>query len=238
MLRPGSDMGYISKRAVIRGVASESAVILGRSEVGEGTFLDEFVYIGYPRRDKLLTSSRILRELDELSSGARIGSRCIIRSHSVIYEDVEISDRVETGHCVLIREGSRIGPDSRIGSYAKIDGRVEVGARVSIQSGAYLPHLTIVEDEVFIGPGVIVTNDLYPVSRRLLGVRIARGAIIGAGAVLLAGVEIGERAVVGAGAIVTRSIPAGMVAYGCPARIIMTRDEYDEKRRIYEEESG
>jgi len=228
-------MGYISKRAIIRGVASESAVILGCSEVGEETFLDEFVCIGYPRREKLLRSSRMLKELDELSSGAKIGSGCIIRSHTVIYEDVEIGDRVETGHHVLIREGSRIGSDSRIGSYAKLDGRVEVGSRVSIQSGAYLPHLTIVEDEVFIGPEVIVTNDPYPVSRRLLGVRIARGAIIGAGAVILAGVEIGERAVVGAGAIVTRSIPAGMVAYGCPARIMMTRDEYDERRRIHEE---
>jgi acetyltransferase-like isoleucine patch superfamily enzyme len=228
-------MGYISRRAVIGGVASESAVILGRSEVGEETFLDEFVCIGYPRRDKLLEFSRKLRDLDKLSFGARIGRECVIRSHTVIYEDVEIGDRVETGHHVLIREGSRIGSESRIGSYAKLDGRVEVGSRVSIQSGAYLPHLTIVEDDVFIGPGVIVTNDPYPMSRRLLGVRIARGAIIGAGAVLLAGVEIGERAVVGAGAVVTRSIPAGMVAYGCPARIMMTRDEYDEKRRMHEE---
>jgi acetyltransferase-like isoleucine patch superfamily enzyme len=80
-----------------------------------------------------------------------------------------------------------------------------------------------------------VTNDPYPISRRLLGVRVARGAVIGAGAVLLAGIEIGERAVVGAGAVVTRSIPAGMVAYGCPARIMMARDEYDERRRIHEE---
>ena len=228
-------MGYTSKRALMKGFASESTIILGPSEIGEETYLDEFVYIGYPRRSKMLESLEKLKLLDELSSGAKIGRKCIIRSHTVIYEDVVICDRVETGHYVLIREGSRIGSESRIGSYAKLDGKVEIGSRVSIQSGAHLPHLTVVEDDAFIGPGVIVTNDPYPVSRKLLGVRIGRGAIIGAGAVLLAGIEVGERAIIGAGAVVTKSIPAGMVAYGCPARIMMTREEYDEKRRKYEE---
>ncbi len=229
------EMGYISKRAIVRGFASGSAVILGCSEIGEETFIDEFVYIGYPRRDKLLRSPRKLSNLDSLSSGTRAGRGCIIRSHTVIYEDVEIGDRVEAGHYVLIREGSRIGSDSKIGSYAKLDGKVEVGSNVSIQSGAYLPHLTTIENGVFIGPGVIVTNDPYPVSRKLLGVRIKEGAIIGAGAVLIAGIEVGERAVIGAGAVVTRSIPAGMVAFGCPARIMMTREEYEEKKRMREE---
>jgi len=227
-------IGFISRKAVVRGNAIGMSVILGSSVIGEGTVIDNLVYVGYPKRSKLLKLPKSVEELDEMSAGAKIGPHCIIRSHSIIYEEVEIEGGVETGHGVMIREYSRIGANSRIGSYSQLDGRVEIGSNVNIQSRVYLPHLTVVEDDVFIGPNVVVTNDLYPVSRKLVGVKIRRGAVIGAGAILMAGIEVGENSVVAAGAVVTRDVPADSVVVGIPARFRMRREEYEEKKRAYE----
>jgi len=227
--------GFISKKAKILGEVLGPSVILGESFIGEGTIVDQQVYIGYPRRSKLLRNPRGIEELDALSLGSRIGSKCVIRSQTIIYEEVQMGDGVETGHGVMIREGSKIGSNTRIGSFTQLDGAVIIGSNVNIQSRVYLPHLTVVEDDVFIGPCAIVTNDRYPLSRRLSGVRIERGAVIGAGAILMAGIRISERAVVAAGAIVTKDVPENKVVVGVPARIKMDRDEYEEKKRRYEE---
>jgi len=226
---------FISRKALVRGKILKPVVILGRTIIGDDTIIDRFVYIGYPTRKKLIGFRNGGADLDELSNGAKIGSKCVIRSHSIIYEDVEIGDGVEIGHGVLIREGSKIGNNSRIGSFSQLDGKVELGSNVNIQSNVYLPHLTKIGAGVFIGPGTIVTNDLYPVSRRLVGVRIEDEAVIGAGAILRAGIEIGRRAVVAAGAIVTRDVPAEAVVVGAPARITMNRREYEAKKKLYEE---
>ena len=227
---------FISRKAEVLGKVLQDSAVLGESLIGEGSIIDRFVYVGYPRRSKLIgmKSAGDLNDLDRLSSGARIGSRCIIRSYTVIYEDVELGDGVETGHGVLIREGSRIGDGSRIGSFSQLDGCVEIGSGVSIQSNVYLPHLTRIGDRVFIGPGVIVTNDPYPVSGRLTGVRVRDEAVIGAGAILRAGVEVGRRSVIGAGAVVTKDVPEDSVVVGSPARVRMTRSEYEERKRRYE----
>ena len=102
----------------------------------------------------------------------------------------------------------------------------------------YLSHLTWIDDDVFIGPNVIVTNDRYPVSRKLRGVKIRRGAIIGAGAVLIAGIEVGENSVIAAGSIVTKDVPANSMVIGVPARIKLSRIEYEERKKLYEAEGN
>ena len=226
--------GFISKRARVLGEVLGPSIILGESLIGEGTIVDQQVYVGYPKRSKLLSNPKGLEELDALSSGSRIGSRCVIRSQTIIYEEAEIGDKVEMGHGVMIREGSKIGSNTRIGSFTQLDGMVTIGSNVNIQSRVYLPHLTVIEDDVFIGPCTIITNDRYPVGKRLSGVRIERGAIIGAGAILIAGIRVSEGAVVAAGAIVTQDVPANKVVVGVPARIKMDREEYEEKKRRYE----
>ncbi|RLF19559.1 MAG: N-acetyltransferase [Thermoprotei archaeon] len=240
-------MNYISPRAKIatRSIAY-GAIILGPSIIGENTYIDGNCVIGYPTRTKvigliekeLLHDREYLRAFDEISNGARIGSRCIIRRGTIIYEDVIIGNEVETGHNVLVREKSTIGNGTKIGTATVIDGRVKIGKNVSIQTGVYIPPFTEIGDNVFLGPYVRITNDKYPPSKRLRGVRIQNNAIVGCGAILIAGIEIGEGAVIAAGAVVTKDVPAESVVAGVPAKIIGNREEYERKKKVWESKSA
>ncbi|MDH5362441.1 MAG: N-acetyltransferase [Aigarchaeota archaeon] len=220
------------------GESEGSVVILGPSKIGSGTFLGSGVVVGYPGRGKLLSllakGPATLQALDQVSAGAAIGNRCIVRSGSVIYEGVEIADDVETGHGILIRAGSRVAAGSKLGSGSQLDGKVTVGENANIQSQVYLPHGTVVGKNVFIAPKACVTNDPYPPSKRLSGVTIQDRAIIGGNATLLAGITIGEGAVIGAGAVVTKDVEPETVVVGVPARPHMSRHVYEKKRSAWE----
>lgn len=153
-----------------------------------------------------------------------IGERAIIRSHTVIYDGNIIGDDFHTGHGVLIREDNRIGNQVSIGSHTVVEHHVVIGNRVRVHSNAFIPEFSELEDDCWVGPCVVVTNARYPRPAQgkaeLSGVRIERGAKVGAGAVLLPGVRIGAFALVGAGAVVTRDVPPGAVVVGNPARVI------------------
>lgn len=226
-----SRAGYISSRAIIHGRIEEDAVIYGPSTIGRDTFIDRWVQVGYPSRERLMKVVKLdYSSLDSVSEGTIIGDRCIVRSFSIIYDRAKIGNDVELGHGVLIRSNSIVGSRSKIGSYTQLDGEVHIGEDVIIQSMVYLPHLTEVEDKVFIGPNVVVTNDKYPVGM-LQRVKIGRNSVIGANSTILAGVIIGEDAVVGAGSVVTRDIPPSTVVIGAPAKPYVSRQEYEEKRK-------
>ncbi|MBX7076887.1 MAG: acetyltransferase [Methanobacteriaceae archaeon] len=150
-----------------------------------------------------------------------VGRNLVIRSNSIIYNDVIIGDDFKTGHNVVIREKTNIGNDVLIGTNTVIEGECVIGNNVSIQSNVYIPRNTIIEDNVFIGPCACFTNDRYPirVDYKLKGPRIRRGASIGANTTFLSNLEIGEGAMVAAGAVVTRSVPPFYLAIGTPAKI-------------------
>jgi acetyltransferase-like isoleucine patch superfamily enzyme len=226
--------GYISKKAKIEGFVEKDAVILGETSIGLNTLIDQNVIIGYPI-EKSLGTLKLSGKFDAViydavSKGSKIGKNCIVRSGTVIYESVELGNGIRTGHNVLIREGSTVGDETLIGSYSKLDGAVKVGKAVKIQSNAYLPHLTVIEDGVFIAPNVCFTNDPYPQSERLIGVIVEENALICANATLLAGVRIGKSAVVGAGAVVIEDVAPESVVVGNPARFLMARREFEEKK--------
>lgn len=235
---------FVSKKASIRQVLLEGEnIVLGPSSVGDGSILGRGVILGYPCRSSLkekLDWPNVkhfdLEIYDSISSGAKLGATSSVRSGTVIYEKVSVGNEFETGHNVLIREETTIGDQVRVGSSTIIDGKVSIGNRVSIQSRAYLPPMTIIEDGVFVAPCVTVTNDRYPPSKRLVGVTLKRGAVVGANAILIAGITIGQEAVIAAGALVTRDIPPGTVVMGVPARPRMTAAEYRSKRDDYESE--
>lgn len=151
--------------------------------------------------------------------GPTIGRDPTIRSHSVIYGDVEIGDGFATGHGAVVREGSRLGDDVLVGTHAVVDGDCRLGDDVSLQTGVYLPRNTTVGDRVFLGPHAVLTNDPYPLREEaaLEGPTIEDDATIGANATVLPGVTVGERAFVAANAVVTADVPPETLAVGAPA---------------------
>lgn len=147
-----------------------------------------------------------------------IGDDALIRSGSIIYSNVRIGNGLRTGHGILIRENSDIGDNVLIGTNSVLDGNCSVGSNVSVQTNAYITAYTTIEDDVFIGPFVVTTNDKYMYyGAELIGPTIKKGARIGANAIILPGVVIGEGAIVGSGSVVTKDIPAGAIVVGNPA---------------------
>jgi len=231
-------MRFISQKAQVEGFLEGENVLLGPSTIGHGSLIGLNTIIGYPVRKKIqafaFSKPFDIARFNEVSSGAKIGADCIIRSGTVVYEDVVIGNSVETGHSVLIREGSVIGDKTRIGTSAKLDGTVKVGRNVSIQSNVYLPHLTKIEDDAFLGPNALFTNDPYPPSRRREGIVVGKGAVIGANACVVVPAKIGAHSVVGAAALVTKDVPADTVVFGTPAKPYTSRDDYDRKMAKWE----
>lgn len=128
--------------------------------------------------------------------------------------------------------GCTIGDETRIGAFVEIQKNAMVGARCKISSHSFICEGVTLEDEVFIGHGVMFTNDPFPRATTESGslqsgsdwsvirTTVRRRASVGSGSTILCGLEIGEQAVVGAGAVVTADVPAFAIVVGSPAKVI------------------
>jgi acetyltransferase-like isoleucine patch superfamily enzyme len=148
-----------------------------------------------------------------------------------ISEKAKIGKNVQIWHFSYIGDNVEIGDNVKIGSLVHIDYDVKIGKNCKIEGSAYIPPLSRIGDNVFIGPGATLTNDPYPPCKKMIGVTILEGAVIGSKAVIRPGIKIGENSVVAMGAVVTRDIPKNTVVMGSPATIRYTREEYDKKQR-------
>jgi acetyltransferase-like isoleucine patch superfamily enzyme len=154
-----------------------------------------------------------------VTGATRIGRGARIRSGSIVYAAVDIGEDFETGHHVIVREENRIGSHCTVWNNSTIDYGCVIGNRVRIHCNIYLAQFTVIEDDVFLAPGVSVANDPHPICTKCMqGPTIRKGARIGVNVTLLPLITIGEHALIGAGSVVTRDVPAGMAVAGNPAR--------------------
>ena len=164
------------------------------------------------------------RAIDDQS--LRIGPHAVIRAFTVIYAGSRIGAHLETGHGAVIRELNSIGDQLSIWNNSTIDYGCQIGNNVRIHTNVYVAQFTVIEDDVFLAPGVMIANDRHPICRECMkGPTIKRGARIGINATLLPEIVVGEDALVGAGAVATRDVPAGAVVVGNPARVIGRSDQ-------------
>jgi acetyltransferase-like isoleucine patch superfamily enzyme len=146
-------------------------------------------------------------------AGARVGARAVV------------------GDQAHVRERSEIGAESVVGRGSAVDNDVVVGERVKIQTNCYLTAFSVIEDDVFVAPGVTLTNDdamgRNAPGTQLRGAVLRRACRVGGGVVLTPGVEVGEEAFVAAGAVVVRDVPARAVVMGVPAREVRRVEDAD-----------
>jgi len=147
----------------------------------------------------------------------------MIHPTAEVSKDAKLGNDVKVWHYVQIREGAVIGDGSSFGKSAYVDKNVTIGKNVKVQNMAVIYDGVTIEDDVFVGPHAVFTNDQTP---RAFGdweigkTLVKKGASIGANATILCGLTLGNYCMVGAGSVVTKDVPAHALVYGNPARVM------------------
>jgi acetyltransferase-like isoleucine patch superfamily enzyme len=186
-----------------------TAVVAPNVHLGEGSLVGEYVVLGRAPRGKRDGDLALV-----------IGPGAVIRPFTTIYAGTRIGARLQTGQGASIREDNQLGDDVSVGTHASLEFGNRIGSRVRIHTGCFL-ELVYLEDDVFLGPHVVFTDDPHPQCPAYLdcvkGGVVRRRARIGANSTILPGVEIGEDALVGAGSVVRAKVPSRTVWAGNPA---------------------
>lgn len=234
-------MNYISDEAVIgekivvgkfsvieAGVAIGNNCIIGHNVVihedtiiRDNVRIDDNTVIG---KVPMRSVNSIFKDEDELSP-CIIGEGCLIGACVIIYRGAEVGDKTLVADGAAIRENVTVGGRTIIGRGATVENFCTVGSNCKIQTNAYLTAYSTVEDDVFIAPCVVTSNDNYAARSKerfgkFKGVTIKKGGRVGAGAIILPGKTIWEEGFAAAGALVTKDVTARKIVMGSPARVL------------------
>ena len=193
----------------------KTAIVGPNVDIGAGSIVGAYVVLGLAPRGKKDGELPLV-----------IGPGSVIRAFTTIYAGTTIGARLQTGQGASIREDNVIGDDVSVGTHASLEFGNRIGSRVRVHTGGFL-ELATIEDDVFLGPHVVFTDDPHPMCPAYLdcvrGGVVRKGARIGANSTILPGVEIGADALVGAGSVVRKKVPPRSVWAGNPA--IELKDE-------------
>ncbi len=197
-----------------------SAIVYPGTVLGEGVQVLENAVVG--KQPSLSPRSTAKREP---LPPTVVGDGTIVSTGAIVFAGSRIGARVIVGDQACVRERVEIGDDVVVGRGVLVENDTTIGALTKIQAEAYITAYSTLEDNVFIAPCVVTTNDNFMgrTERRhelMKGPTIRRGARIGGGAILCPGIEIGEEAFVGAGAVVTKNVDPRMLVVGNPARVL------------------
>jgi acetyltransferase-like isoleucine patch superfamily enzyme len=205
------------------------AVVHAGTVIGDACRVEDHAVLG--KRPRLARHSTAWGELPplRLGAGSSVGTGAVIFAAARVGEDVILGDQT------FIRERATIGEQTVIGRGSVVDNDVQIGMRARIQTGVYLTAFSVVEDDVFIGPCAVTTNDdtmaRHGPDTAARGVILRRACRVGGGVTLTPGVEIGQEAFVAAGAVVTRDVPPRALVMGVPARIVREVGEEELLKR-------
>lgn len=147
--------------------------------------------------------------------------------------NVQIGANCAIWNYVVIGDNTRIGDNTIIGSFVDLGKEVTLGKNCNIQAHVTISNGCVLGDNVFIAPNSSLLNDKYPKSTFMTPPIVKDGAAIGGGVTILPNVTIGEKAVVGGGSVVTKDVPPRTVVAGCPARKVMTLEQFEAKREEF-----
>lgn len=210
------------------------AVIHAGTMLGANCRVEDHAVLGRQPRPAPTSTVKVPPALPPLTigDGSSIGTGAVVYTGSVIGQQCLIGD------LAFVREQVAIGDRVIVGTHVTVENEVSIGSGVKIQTGAYITAWTTIEENCFIAPCVVTTNDNYMGRtdkrfRERGGATIRRGARIGANVTLLPNIEIGAEAFVAAGSTVTRPVPSAMLAMGAPARLVraVPEEEFAENQK-------
>jgi len=194
---------------------SDTAIIYPNVSIGIDVVIEDFCIIGIPFKG--MKGEKTI-----------IGDGAIIRSGTYIYAGNKIGKNLHTGNKVNIRELNIIGDNVSIGTLSVIEHNILIHDGVRIHTQVFVPEYTILEENCWLGPNVVLTNSKYPKHHKakhsLKGAHIKQNAKIGANVTLLPGISIGEGSLIGAGSVITKDIANGVIAAGSPTKVLRKVD--------------